>query len=190
VATDQWFGSHADPYTSIATMAGSRMFASLALAGLLPVVLLLRHAGPAPRLPGRPIVILPLIGLQALIGVMAMYAGWHLMSDGWGMDPRWLAHTPFPDWRLPGLALFLLPGVGELVAAAFVLLHVPFARSVALASGWGLVAWVTTQLVWMRVVHPVMHPLIAGIGLAIVALAWRLPHRTPAERAGLRLAPR
>jgi len=52
VATDQWFGSHADPYASIATMAGSWMFAALALVGLVPVVLLLRHAGPTPARPG------------------------------------------------------------------------------------------------------------------------------------------
>jgi hypothetical protein len=53
VATDQWFGSHADPQSTIATTAGSAMFAILALVGLVPVVLLLRHAGPALRPPAR-----------------------------------------------------------------------------------------------------------------------------------------
>jgi hypothetical protein len=47
VATDQWFGSHADPHAEIATMAGSRMFAALAVVSVVPVLLLLRHAGTA-----------------------------------------------------------------------------------------------------------------------------------------------
>jgi hypothetical protein len=49
VATDQWFGSHADPHAGIATMAGSEMFAVLAVVGVVPVALLLRHAGPPAR---------------------------------------------------------------------------------------------------------------------------------------------
>jgi hypothetical protein len=39
------------------------------------------------------------------------------------LDQAWLQETPFTAWTIPGIALLLLPGVGELLAAAAVLLR-------------------------------------------------------------------
>ena len=91
------------------------------------------------------------------------------------LDPAWLQKTPFTGWTIPGIALLLLPGVGELLAAAAVLLRWRYARPLAIFSGLGLVAWVLVQLLWMQVFHPVMHPLMGSIGIAIAVLGWMLP---------------
>jgi uncharacterized membrane protein len=85
------------------------------------------------------------------------------------------AEDPFSDWTVPGIALLLLPGVGELLAAVAVLVRWRYARPLAIFSGLGLVAWILVQLLWMQVFHPVMHPLVGSIGIAIAILAWMLP---------------
>ncbi len=45
VAVDQWFGSHADPSSGVATMGGAYLFAVLTVVGVVPLVAMLR----APR---------------------------------------------------------------------------------------------------------------------------------------------
>jgi len=45
VATDQWMGHSADPTSSVATIAGSWLFAALALIDVVPLVAFYRHVG-------------------------------------------------------------------------------------------------------------------------------------------------
>lgn len=61
---------------------------------------------------------MPLVVLQVSVGLLALLGSGQILTDGLGLDPAWLRRTPFPDWTLPALALMLLPGAGELVAAA------------------------------------------------------------------------
>lgn len=98
------------------------------------------------------------------------------------LDQAWLPKTPFTAWMIPGIALLLLPGVGELLAAAAVLLRWRYARQLAIFSGLGLVAWILVQLLWMQVFHPVMHPLFGCVGIAITILAWMLPPKADLPR--------
>lgn len=125
----------------------------------------------------------PLVALQVSVGLLAVLGGWQMLTGGLRLDPEWLRRTPFPDWTLPGLALLLLPGVGELVAAAAVLLRHRYARPLAVFSGVGLIAWILVQLAWLQLVHPVMQPVIVLVGVLITALAWSLP-RTPEHSGG------
>lgn len=53
VALDQWFGHRADPASDVATLAGAVMFAVLAAATLVPLVLWLRAIGPRKREEGQ-----------------------------------------------------------------------------------------------------------------------------------------
>jgi hypothetical protein len=55
--------------------------------------------------------------LELLIGADALWGGVMLMSDAWRMPTDWLRHSPFDDWFLPGLALIVLIGGSQLVAA-------------------------------------------------------------------------
>ncbi|GAA1751033.1 hypothetical protein [Kocuria aegyptia] len=135
----------------------------------------------------------PLVALQVSVGLLALLGGWQMLTGGLGLDPAWLQRTPFPDWTLPALALMLLPGAGELIAAAAVLRRHRHARPLAILSGMGLIAWILVQLAWLQVVHPVMQPAIFLVGALITVLAWSLPrtwdHRpggTDEDRAGPR----
>jgi hypothetical protein len=46
VAADQWYGSHADPGSTVASMAGAYLFVGVAVATLVPMVLLLGRLAP------------------------------------------------------------------------------------------------------------------------------------------------
>ena len=84
----------------------------------------------------------------------------------------------------------LLPGVGEVVAGVAVVLRWRYARPLAVLSGVGLVGWILVQLLWMQVFHPVMHPLVGGIGIVIAILGWMLPRQTRVRitrRGGVRI---
>lgn len=116
-----------------------------------------------------------LVALQLLVGGLALAGGLMMLTGNMELDQAWLQKTPFTAWTIPGIALLLLPGVGELLAAAAVLLRWRYARQLAIFSGLGLVAWILVQLLWMQVFHPVMHPLIGGAGIAITILGWMLP---------------
>ena len=115
-----------------------------------------------------------LIVLEALVGLNAVWAGYQMLTGGWSLPTRWLVHTSFDSWALPGLALLMLPGVGELLAAGFTLGRLPYYRRLSMFAGAGLAAWVLVQLAWMRVVQPVMHPLVFGVGVLITVLAGEL----------------
>jgi hypothetical protein len=136
----------------------------------------------------RTLVRAALAVLLLATGASAVWGGYMLMVGAWEMDAAWLARTPFDGWTLPGLATMLLPGVGVLVAGVAVALGLAHHRALALAAGAGLVLWVAVELVWLQVFHPVMHPMIAGTGLAVLALASLLPRPAgpprPARRAG------
>ena len=61
----------------------------------------------------RPFVLYPLVALHLLLGVGALYGGFSLMTDatGFGVKPEWLAESPFKNYLLPGLILFIFNGL-------------------------------------------------------------------------------
>jgi hypothetical protein len=59
VAVDQWFGSHADPTSSVVSLTMVGPFLALAAVGLVPLWLLLRSAAPSPGDPAGERAALP-----------------------------------------------------------------------------------------------------------------------------------
>jgi hypothetical protein len=113
--------------------------------------------------------------LELFIGANALWGGVMLMADAWRMPTDWLRHSPFDDWFLPGLALIVLIGGSQLVAAVALLLRRRWARTASLLAGIGLIGWIVVQLAWLRIVHPVMQPTLFAAGCLITVLAIRLP---------------
>jgi len=112
-----------------------------------------------------------LAALLILVSANAVYGGIGLMVDGLGMPSDWLLSTPFDSWLLPGLALLITVALPQLVVAVVVITWHPRAAFAGLAAGAALVAWIVVQVLVLRR-YFFLQPVIAGIGLVELALAW------------------
>ena len=90
-----------------------------------------------------------LIVLHAVLGVAAVGAGQGFVRDpsgtALGMTTEWLAGSPFPDFRVPGLFLTFVIGGANLLAAVVLWRRHPGSPLASLATGLLLVAWVAIQ---------------------------------------------
>ncbi|MCW5899301.1 MAG: hypothetical protein KIT10_08510 [Flavobacteriales bacterium] len=109
-------------------------------------------------------------GLTAVVaGAMLSYA-----PDGSLLELplAWLDHSPFRSYRIPGLLLFSVIGLGSLVAAALVWRRHGRTGRFAQVAGSALVIWIVTQMIMLRSVLPIQL-LYLGIGMAIIVLGER-----------------
>jgi hypothetical protein len=134
----------------------------------------------------RPAALIALIVVQLFQAVGALGGGAALMASPKGgiikMPPSNLDGSPFKDFLIPGIILFIVLGIGPLMAA-WVLIRRP--RSTALESvnpfrheywGWtlsgvvgvGLVIWIAVET--LIVPYNFLQPLYAGVGIVIIVL--------------------
>ncbi|MFO0756955.1 MAG: flavodoxin domain-containing protein [Byssovorax sp.] len=107
------------------------------------------HRAPAP-LPSRA---LPL-GLALFTAVTAMGGGAVLIASPDGSLVRFpagtLDHTPFHDFLLPGLILFVLVGLLNALAAWVHWIRAPLAAFASFAGGCSLLVWITVEMIMLR----------------------------------------
>jgi hypothetical protein len=123
-----------------------------------------------------------LVILEVATGVMGLAGGLLLAvaPDGSLMhaDPGRLAGSPFTDWRLPGVALAVLVGVGFLVTGWWQSRAGPHARELSVAAGTGLVLFELAELGWIG--FQPLQAFFALVGVVIIALAGAV-RRPPAH---------
>lgn len=105
----------------------------------------------------RKLALLSLIlnGLSATAGGAALI----LAPDGslLGMPLSFLEGSPFPDYRVPGLVLFLFNGLSSLVIAIAALRRHPRSGRWILLQGLVLAGWLSVQLLLLRNWTPALH---------------------------------
>ena len=200
IAVDQWCAHAAAPASPVASGALVPAFAVLAVVGLIPAALLLHGlsggvpgATSATRLPiaaRRGWLPWTLAALAVFTGAAAVWGGVQLIHDGFGMPDSWLTGTPITGWVLPGVALLIGVAVPQLAAVALIAAGGPRGLAAGYLAGLLLVAWIAVELLILQR-YFFLQPVIAGIGMAEVLLAWRWHHViTPwgqrAEREGER----
>ncbi len=91
------------------------------------------------------------VGLTALVGGAALA----LRPDGaWLKLPLWLLqYSPFDDFRVPGLLLFFVVGLGNTAAGVLHLRRDPNAPLASFFGGSALVVWLVVQMVLLRSAH-------------------------------------
>ncbi len=123
-----------------------------------------------------------------ILAIGALPAGWSFIvqpdGSGIGMPMEWLEHTPFSNFVIPGLILFVLFGIGSLVALFGLIarprwtwvelitrpLHLHWALVAATLLGSALCIWIIVQLL-MTQHYFFLQPVMFGIGVAILVLA-------------------
>jgi hypothetical protein len=114
--------------------------------------------------------------LQIVTAIGAIPVGLDMMRnpDGapLGLPQTWIDATLFGSWLVPGLFLFAMNGIGQLAAAALILVRHPVAPWLTGALGVGLMIWIVVQVLLMPF-HP-LQPTMFAIGFVegVVALLW------------------
>ena len=122
-----------------------------------------------------------LIWLELFTGITATVGGALLAirPDGSLLNARMsaLVGSPFSDWRIPGVLLAVLVGGGFLGTALWQWRDRRYARELSLLAGLGLVVFESMELAWIG--FQPLEAIFGGVGLAVMALAWRVPQPNP-----------
>jgi hypothetical protein len=115
--------------------------------------------------------------LQIIIAVGAIAAGFGLITDpsgaNLGFSVDLLADSPFDDYLIPGLALFVINGLGSLIGAFFTFRQRVPAGAIAMSLGAFLVAWIILQVYWIGL-SSWLQPGIFFAGALEFLLGWLL----------------
>ncbi len=107
--------------------------------------------------------------IQIFNGLSALAGGYGLMSDPTGealqMDRSMLISTPFDDFLIPGLVLFIINGIGNATGAVLSMKKFKHAASVAALFGLILMIWIISQVSWIGY-QSFLQPLYFITGLA------------------------
>ncbi|MBK7231271.1 MAG: hypothetical protein IPH93_03095 [Saprospiraceae bacterium] len=139
----------------------------------------------------RPFFLYPLILLHAFLGIGAFAGGGMLLlkPDGslLGMNPEWLEHSPFNNYLIPGVILFIFCGFLPLLTLIGLLLKPNWrwpnalniysdkhwAWAFSLYSGIIVISWITIQLIMTQYFW--LQPVMIFTGLLIIIFSLTPP---------------
>jgi hypothetical protein len=126
-------------------------------------------------------VIRYLLGALLTFGAINAFAGgYYGLSGAKGVPLEWLAGSPFSDYFIPSLILFVVVGGVFSFAAIAVFMRSRLARVSAFVAGTVVLVWIGVQLAIIGCVSW-MQPTTLLAGVFVLILAWLLPtNRTPA----------
>ena len=122
--------------------------------------------------------------IQVMVAVGALPVGYlfiaHPDGSALGMNIEMLANSPFSDFLIPGIALFLFNGIYHLISAILCFLHNNFAPYFAAIAGIGLIIWILAQ-VYALGLNSYLQPVYFAVGFSELLLSLILIKRKYAE---------
>lgn len=110
-------------------------------------------------------------------GIGAVYGGGNLIlhPDGssLGITIDYLKHSPFSDFMIPGIILFLVNGVLSLLIAVLTILNRPNYKNLIFAEGLLLSGWILIQMVLLRTVN-FLHVTMGSVGILLLVIGFLL----------------
>lgn len=110
-------------------------------------------------------------------GIGAIYGGWNLIihPDGSSIQLTmdWLKHTPFQNYLIPGIVLFIANGLFSIAVVIMLLFNKHYSPWFIIAQGAILTGWIIIQMLLIRTVH-FFHYILGGTGLALIILGMLL----------------
>lgn len=125
--------------------------------------------------------------LLLINGIGAVYGGMHLMffPDGSSIQltSEWLRFTPFTNYLIPGIILFIFNGLFSLFVFISILINHSKYLHLVLIQGFILLGWICIQMLLIRTIY-FLHIIMLAIGiLMIITAAYQLRKRNnPTER--------
>jgi hypothetical protein len=117
-----------------------------------------------------------LLGALLTFGAINAFAGgYYGLSGAPGVPLEWLAGSPFKDYFIPSLILFVVVGGAFSSAAIAVFAQWHLARVSALFAGIVVLLWIGVQLAIIGYVSW-MQPATFVSGIFILVLAWLMPN--------------
>jgi hypothetical protein len=114
-----------------------------------------------------------LFGLHLFVGVGALAGGWAAISNPQaplGAPVEMLKNSPFSDFLIPGILLFAVIGLGNLVAALTFWLKLKLQPYASGFVSCALIIWIIVQCIMIRSIHP-LHIIFFSIGVVQGILA-------------------
>lgn len=111
--------------------------------------------------------LLAIISLAAMIGGIPMIV--HGTGDAVGLSSDYLAHAPFESYRLPGVLLVVLNGMGSLIAFVVLYNNWRYHSYTVRAMGIVLLVWILMQVIILRELNT-LHILFAVMALALMMI--------------------
>lgn len=116
--------------------------------------------------------------------ISALFGGWGLISDPSGetleMPLRFLEHSPFENFLVPGIILFITNGLFSLLFAVMVLLKFMNYSWLVIFQGFILVGWLIIQIIMIRDFYGPLHVHYFSVGLLLIATGWILARQDQA----------
>lgn len=119
--------------------------------------------------------------LQAFNAISALVGGVGLMGDPTGsaleMKISWLEGTPFPDFLIPGIFLFVVNELGNLAGFILTFRRYHYAGQIAASFGIILMIWIVLQVLGIGY-QSFLPPLYFTTGMIQMILGWYLMRKT------------
>lgn len=114
--------------------------------------------------------------IQIFVATGALPAGYAMMADpsgkGLGMTTEMLAHSPFGSFLIPGIFLFTVNGLFQLIAGILTLKRRNYMWLPGIGLGIALLIWIIVQVLSIGL-NSVLQPVYFGIGLIEIILSLR-----------------
>jgi hypothetical protein len=109
-----------------------------------------------------------IISLLFIVAVNALFAGYSFMSDptgsGLGAPLSLLRFSPFKNFFIPGLVLFTVNGVFNLVAGTALVLKWRYSAPLLVIQGVFLTGWIVIQVFMLREFN-ILHAVFGSLGI-------------------------
>ncbi len=112
--------------------------------------------------------------LLAFVAINAFAGGWYGLAGAKEVPVEWLAGSPFADYFIPSLILFVVVGGTFFIAALAVFAGLRSARLLAAGAGVVALGWIAVQVAILGFVSW-LQPATAVAGALVLSLARRLP---------------
>lgn len=114
-----------------------------------------------------------LLALHVFVGIGAMAGGFAAISnpqEPLGAPIELLKNSPFSDFLIPGIVLFTVIGLGNIISAAAVSFKSKFQGYISGVFSWALVIWIVIQCIMINAIG-FLHVLFFTIGLIMAVLS-------------------